>query len=228
MNDTPLPLTVWAISATGLPEPFGHVLHGFRQRADVVAVDLVRIPAERRPFVAQRRQHQRLVGARGRLPLVVVDDDADVFELLRGGEHRGLPDRALVVLAVGQQREDAEALALDPARQRHAAAERQAVAERAGGGLDAGQQVRRRMLGEPAAVLAIGVELFDREIALHRQRGVQRRGGVALGQDEAVAQRILRLCRIDVEHMPIGRGQRRRRRTARRPDAPPAPHATSR
>ena len=189
-----------------------NLLHGLCQRADIMAIDLMGVPAERLPLVAQRREHQGLVGARGRLPLVVIDDDADVFELLGGGKHRGLPHRAFVVFAVGEKREDTKALALDTSRQRHAAAERQPVAERAGGGLDARQQVCRRMFGEPPAILAKGVELFEREVAFHGERRVQRRGGVALGQDEAVAQRILWIFRIDVEHVPVGRRQHVRTR----------------
>jgi hypothetical protein len=67
----------------------------------------------------------------------------------------------------------------------------------------------RRFAGgcSAAAVLAEGVQFLDREIALHRQHGIQRRGRVALGQDEAIPQRIIRPFRIDVQHMPIGRGQ---------------------
>ena len=90
------------------------------------------------------RERQHLVAAAGRLPLVVVDDDADVLELLGGREHRRLPDRALVALAVAQQREDAVAAALDPAASAMPSAERQAVAERAGRRLDARHAVAGR------------------------------------------------------------------------------------
>ena len=81
------------------------------------------------------------------------------------------------------------------------------MTERAGRGLDAGKEIRGRMLGQPAAVLAIGVEFFQREIALHGKRRIQRRGGVPLGENETVAQGILGLVRIDAEHVPIGGGQ---------------------
>ena len=47
-----------------------------------MAVDFFGIPAETFPLFAQGGELKRLVGARRRLPLVVVNDDAKILEFL--------------------------------------------------------------------------------------------------------------------------------------------------
>ena len=81
-----------------------------------------------------------------------------VVELVRRREHRGFPDRAFVALAVAHDDEHAVTPTLNASRQGHAEAQRQAVAERAGGRLDAGDAMRAGLFGECAAGLGVGVE----------------------------------------------------------------------
>ena len=67
MNDIALPSDGMRDQRHRLSRTVGHMLHDLSQRADVMTVDFAGIPAERGPFVAQRRQHQCLVGPRGGL-----------------------------------------------------------------------------------------------------------------------------------------------------------------
>ncbi len=71
-----------------------------------------------------------------------------------GGEEDRLPVGAFVAFAVAQQDEDAVGLLLAFARQRHAAADRQSVAQGAGGELDAGH-VMAGMAEQQRAILGV-------------------------------------------------------------------------
>ena len=53
-------------------------------------------------LVAQRRDLHDLGGAAVNLQLVAVHDGAEVVELVVRGGHGGLPDRALILLAIAQ------------------------------------------------------------------------------------------------------------------------------
>ncbi len=66
---------------------------------DVVAVDLLRLPAEGAPLFTHRLhvEDDRAVG----LDAVAVDDGDEVVELEMGTGHRRLPGRSLLHLAVG-------------------------------------------------------------------------------------------------------------------------------
>ena len=134
-----------------------------------------------------------------------------MLELLRGKRTSRLPTFDPSLFSLGPDNSSERPGTSSPlirfSSRGHAAAERQAVAERTGGGLDPRQKVRRRMLGEPAAVLAESFQFLDRKKTLHRQHGIERRGRMALGQDEAIPQRVIRPFRIDIQHMPIRRGQ---------------------
>ena len=95
------------------------------------------------------------------LEIVVVDEGDDVGEPERGRHQHGLPGRAFLHLAVAQHGVD-DAVGLPAALgERHADDHRQAVAERAGRGLDARIAVVG-MAAEPAIRRAIGVEVGSR------------------------------------------------------------------
>ena len=81
------------------------------------------------------------------------------------------------------------------AAQRHAEADRKAVAERAGRGLDARNLAGLGMAAQDRVAVAEGVERLEREEALVGQHGVEREAAVALAQDHAVAIAPLRLVR---------------------------------
>jgi hypothetical protein len=118
-------------------------------RLDVVAVDLDRMPAERPEAIRERGQ----VPAVHRLaPLaepVDVDDRGQVVELVERSVLGRLPHRPLGHLAVAAEHPDARRQPVELLRrERHADADRQALAERARGDVDP-RQHRRRVPLEP-------------------------------------------------------------------------------
>src|SRR5579862_674942 len=86
---------------------------GLEQRGHVVAVDLGDRPVEGAPFRGQRLQPHDLVVARVALQLVVVDDGAEIVELVMRRAHRAFPYLALLQLAVAQERIDARGAVLE-------------------------------------------------------------------------------------------------------------------
>ena len=177
----------------------------------VVAVDLADLPAEVAQFRGERFEVEDLADAAEALDAVGVDDRHEVVQLVLGREEQRLPVGTLVHLAVAQQNERAPRLALALGGQRAAAAERQTVAERAGGKINAGDLVAD--VGHQArAVPAVGKQLLFREEAAQRERRVQGAAAVALAQDEAVAFRPLRTRGIDLEDAAVEHGQKVRHR----------------
>ena len=120
------------------------------------------------------------------LQAVVVDDDAQVVQLVVVGQHKGLPNLALLDLAVTQQGVYPAVLALVLGGQSHAGGSGDTLAQRAGGHVHAGGLVHVGVSLEAAADVAQGLQLLPGEEALQGQGGVQAGGGVSLGKDEAV------------------------------------------
>ena len=80
-----------------------------------------------------------------------------------------------------------EAALVEPRGEAHAEAERQALAERTGGGFERGDEAPVGMALIDGAELAQRVQLVDGRVAALGHDGVEHRSGVALGEDEAVA-----------------------------------------
>ena len=70
---------------------------------DVVAVDLDDVPVERAELVGDGAEAHDLGAGAVDLQAVVVDDRDEVGEALVGGEHRRLPDLALLQLAIAER-----------------------------------------------------------------------------------------------------------------------------
>ena len=179
-------------------------------RLHVVAVDLDRVPAEGLELGADVAGVHDLLGRAVGLEVVVVDDRGDVAdpEVLRRG--RRLPGLALLAVAVGEQAEGLRGLVevVEPQREADPDGHREALAERTGRDLDAGGRAHVGVALEHRADLAELLELGVREVAVLGERGVEDRGGVALGEDEAVA-----LGPVGVRSdRGAGRGSRGRRR----------------
>ena len=105
--------------------------------------------------------------------------------LVRGAA--GLPDLALVALTVAHRAEHAVVFAVELCGERHADRTGQALAERAGGDVDAGALVHAGVALQGGALLAQCVQDFHREEALHCERGVLGGADMALREHEAVA-----------------------------------------
>ena len=174
------------------------------QRGRVVAVDVVGVPAEGAPALLERREVEHVARVAERLLAVDVDDRDEVAEPVVGGEHHRLPDRALVALGVAHEHERAPRAARELRGERRARRDREAVAERAGGEVDAGQDVVG-VRPEPAAVDAEARELVAVDRARLVQRGVQREARVALREHEAVALGIVRP--VALQHAGVERAE---------------------
>ena len=81
--------------------------------------------------------------------------------------------------------------------------ERQAVAERPAGDLDARDERPVGVVAERRVEAAEAGERLDRNEALGREHGVVRRRPVALGEQEPVALRIVGIARVDAEHAVV-------------------------
>jgi hypothetical protein len=104
-----------------------------------------------------------------------------------GRRHRRLPHLAFLDLAVAHDAVHAAGRAGQLEAERHAERDREALAERAGGRLDAGQRHAVRVALERAAELAQRDELALREVAGARHHRVEGGHRVALGEHDAVA-----------------------------------------
>ena len=199
MKETPLPLTVWATRQVGLP-----LVAAASASAPSIAakswpsISSVCQPKARHLSASGVDVHDVLHEA-VQLDAVVVHDGHQVVHLVERADHGRFPDLAFLNLAVAQHHEGARRAAVQPRRQRHAEAERQALAQRTGGGFQAGDEAHVGMALEDAAELAQRVQLVLRRIgvAALRHHAVEHRRRMALGEDEAVAVRPLRVRRID-------------------------------
>ena len=146
----PLPFTVWQMIAVGRPIVAGDLAQCAAQCADVMAVQLFHHKAEAAPLVRKRFQRQHIVSRPVALQFVVVDQRHEIIQPVLGGAHRRLPDRTFVDFAVAEQHEGAIGTSAHPRGQRKPDADRQAMAERAGRGLDARHHAVFRMAAENA------------------------------------------------------------------------------
>ena len=184
------------------------LLHGGGDLLDVVAVLHVdHVPAEGGPLVAQRRDVVDLRNGVVDLQLVVVGKADEVGKALGGGEHGRLPDLAFLRLAVADERVDRRAVVLKLRAERNAHGAGEALAERAGGHVDAGGEVHVAVAGQMRAALVEGEQLGLGEVAAVGERGVHRGAGVALRADKAVASRHFRLGRVDVHFFKVQHGE---------------------
>ena len=156
------------------------------ERVVVVAVHLAGLPAERRASAPRSSEVEHVARVAERLLAVQVDDRHELVEPVVGGEHHRLPDRALVALGVAEQHARRAGRGLQAGRERRPGSQREAVAERAGGEVDA----LERVLGvdpEQGPVRAERVERALRKAPGELQGGVEGQRGMALREHEAVA-----------------------------------------
>ena len=130
-----------------------HAAQHFENFLDVVAVHILDAPAERlEPFAIDAD----VVAERGGLALaetVRIHDGDEIVQLVNAGERGGFPDRAFGEFAVAEQDVGVVIEIVQPRGQRHADADAEALAERAGGHIHK-RQPRGGMAFEVAAELA--------------------------------------------------------------------------
>ena len=157
-------------------------------------------------------------GERGRAvdrDVVVVEQHDQAVEALMAGERAGLVADPLHEVAVARDHVGAvvdqigaEAGAQMALRERHADRIGEALAERPGGGLDAGRVAELGMAGGLRAELAKALDLgeVDPGIAGQVQERVQQHRAMAGRQHEAVAIGPLRRRRIEAQELPEQHG----------------------
>jgi hypothetical protein len=185
-----------------------------------VSVDLDRAPAEgTRPLDvgAGIPAHHRLAAL---AETVHVEDHRQVVQLEVRRVLERFPHGAFSRLAVAVQDPDAIRQSVQVlARERHADAIGQPLAERAGGDVDPRNE-RRRMTLEDAPELPIGQELLVRDRADGSKDRVKQRGRMPLREDQAVVRRLLRVVEVvsqvvSDEHRHQVRSRHARRRVPR-------------
>ena len=163
---------------------------------DIVSVDLDRLPAEGlRP--ATVGVEIPLVHRRARLAQTVdVDDRGEVVEAVEAGLLEGLPHRALGHLGVPAEAPDAIRKPVQAlAGERHADADRQALAEGARRHVDPWED-RRRVALDPAAEPPEGQHLVVADRARRLVHRVQQWRRVALAEDQVVVARVLGVAEV--------------------------------
>ena len=199
---------------------------GGLDRVHVVAVDRDRLPAERLDpahVAVEVPAEHRL--ARLAEP-VDVDDRGQVVEPLPAGVLEGLPHRALGHLGVAAQHPHAVGqLVQRPARHRDADADRQALAERAGGHVGR-RDPRRGVALEPRVELAERQQLLVVDRADRLQDRVVERRRVALGEDQVVVGRVVRVGVVELAGARRSAPPSGRRRTSRRSGGRSRPRPT--
>ena len=134
--------------------------------------------------------------------------------MILGSGHGGLPDLTLGDLAVAQQGIDTVVLLRQLACQRHADGSGDALAQGAGGHVDALDVTHVGVAGVMALDGAEELQILLREEAAQGQHRVQSRRAVALGQHKAVAVRVLRVGRVDMHDVEVQRREDVHRRQA--------------
>ena len=186
----------------------------FEDLIEVVPVNLLRAPAKGLEALLVGVQ---VMAQRGGLALaepVHVHHRNQVVQVVEARQRGRFPHRALGAFAVAEQDVGAVVQVVEPRAQRHADADAQALAQRAGRHVHE-RQARGRMAFEVAA------ELAELEQVLHREQPglgpgrVEQRRGVAFGEDEAVVVVVVGVLRV-VTHVPeeqrrdqVGRGTAR-------------------
>ena len=198
--------TVEATIIAGLPGTPSASSKASNNPADVVPVDLDHVPAEGAPF-RRERIGVEILGNRPRSgKFVVVEDGREVVELVERGGHRGRPDLAFVDLAVAEDAVDAGVALVDLRRHRHAAGDAQALAQRAGVGLDARRAVDFRMALQDRAEDLQRPQRFHGDAAQFGQRRVLGQHAVPLAQQEPIAIGPLQIARLEAHFVEIEHG----------------------
>ena len=163
---------------------------------EIMPVDVDREPPERLELRRDRFGVHDLLDRRGLLKVVVVHDQRQVRQLELHRGHRGLPHLTLLDLAVTGHDEDVVVLPIETAGERVPDADRESLAERSRGGLDAGDLSHVGMTLKWRSEFAEAIQLRHREVAGLGEDRVQQRRGMALGKDEAVTVGPVRLLGV--------------------------------
>jgi hypothetical protein len=182
---------------------------GFPQRllngGEIVAIDLDGVPAEGAPLIGHGRDSHDVLHEAIELDAVVIHDGNYVIDLMEGAGHGGFPDLAFLDFAVAEHDISAAGAAVEARAQSHSKGQREAFAQRAGGGLQAGNEAHVGMPLVDGAEFAQGIQLADGGVGEtgFRHDGIEHGRGVALGEDETVAIGPLGVLRVDAHVVEV-------------------------
>ena len=186
----------------------------FQNFLDVVTVNVFDPPAKRFKTFAINAD---VVAERRRLALaeaVGIHQGDQIVEFVNARQRCRFPDRALGDFAVAHQDVGVVIEIVQAGGQRHADADAQALAQRAGRHVHE-RQARRRMTFEVAAELAEFQQFTGGEQAGFRPRGIKQRRGVALGKNKTIVVVVVGILRVVTHVAEKQRGHHVRRRAAR-------------
>ena len=177
---------------------------GSAELVEVIAVgDLDDMEPERAELVGDGHRGVDLLDGPVDLQAVVVDDDAEVVEVMVAGEHGRLPDLPLLDLAIAEKGVDAPRPAERLGGEGHAHGGGHALAEAAGGHVDARGVVHVGVPLKTGPDVAQGRELLLGEEAPLGENRVEAGRAVALGEDEAVTPIPRGVGRVDVHLLEV-------------------------
>ncbi|ODT76887.1 MAG: hypothetical protein ABS76_29390 [Pelagibacterium sp. SCN 64-44] len=174
---------------------------------DVVAIDHMHLPAESAPFLVQRLDGDDVIDLAVELVAIAIDNGDDVGKRMAGSVERRFPDLPFLHLAVAEQHEDVEILALDARAMGHADAIGKGMADGAGAEIDAGHLAHVGVVAQGAAEARIIVQPFGREKIEIGEDREQPHRRMALAHQEAVAIRPIGLAASDIHDIVIERGE---------------------
>ena len=137
-----------------------------------MAVDLNHVPTERLKLLVQRLGGHDVLRLAVDLQTVDVNAGAQIVKVVLIGGHHSLPDLTLGDLAVAKNGVDTIILLCDLTGQRHADSDGDALAQRAGRHIDAGDVFHFHMAGHMAVDTAEHLKILNREEAAQRQHRI--------------------------------------------------------
>ena len=174
---------------------------------EVVAIDCLHMEAEALQLLLVRIGAHNICHIAVDLQAVVVDDDAQVVQLVVACKHAGLPNLTFLSLAVAQQSIDTVGLTLDLGSQCHAAGGGNTLTQRTGGHIHAGDRIHIGVALQVAANLTQLQQVLHGEETAVCQSGIQAGCAVTLGQNETIPVLPLGVCRIHIQFLIIQIGK---------------------
>ena len=159
MNETPLPLMVWAMMQVGLPLVAAASANASCNGGKVVAIHLDDVPAEGAPLIGERLEIHDVLHEAVELDAVVIDNAHTLSSLWNAPTMAASQIWPFLTLAIAEHAVGARRTAVEPRRQTHAERERKSLAQRTGGGFERGNEAHVGMALINRAQLAQRVEL---------------------------------------------------------------------
>ncbi len=169
----------------------------------VVAVHVEDVPVEGLKLFVQRLGGHDVGSAAVDLEAVYIHDGAQVIQMVFGRGHGRFPHLALLDLAVAEDGVDPVIPVVHLAGEGHADGGGDPLPQGAGGHVHAGNVLHVRMAGIVVLDRAEELAVLYRKVALQGQHRVESGRAVALGEDQTVPIRVLRVLGVYPHRMEI-------------------------